>query len=188
MAPSVLCCYGARAVTSLTRETLFEVAERFGTPAYVYDAAILRRQLASLAAFDTIRFAQKACPNVHVQRLFRAGGAAVDCVSLGELVFTADVLTRDALERVLLTRVPLNAGSEDMLTQLGERSPGTPSGCASIRGLGTATAKRSTPEARAASTVSGTSCCPRRSSASTATGSSCLVCTFTWAPAPTSST
>jgi len=130
-------------LTSLTPETLLAVAERFGTPAYVYDAAIFRRQLASLAAFDTVRFAQKACPNVHVQRLFRAGGASVDCVSLGELeralaagfrvgrhpseiVFTADVLTRDALERVVQTRVPVNAGSEDMLTQIGERSPGHP--------------------------------------------------------------
>ncbi|HVY28348.1 MAG TPA: diaminopimelate decarboxylase [Polyangiaceae bacterium] len=136
-------CYDAEALTTLTRETLLEVAERFGTPAYVYDAAVFRRQLASLAAFDTVRFAQKACPNVHVQRLFRAGGAAVDCVSRGELeralvagfsigrhsseiVFTADVLTRDALERVVQTRVPVNAGSEDMLTQLGERSPGHP--------------------------------------------------------------
>ena len=130
-------------MTSLTRDILLEVAERFGTPAYVYDAAIFRRQLSSLAAFDTVRFAQKACPNVHVQRLFRAGGASVDCVSLGELeralaagfsigrnpseiVFTADLLTRSALDRVVQTRVPVNAGSEDMLTQLGERSPGHP--------------------------------------------------------------
>ena len=136
-------CYDAGALTSLSRDTLLEVAERFGTPAYVYDAATFRKQLSSLAAFDTVRFAQKACPNVHVQRLFRAGGASVDCVSLGELeralaagfsigrhpseiVFTADVLTRSALERVVQTRVPVNAGSEDMLTQLGERSPGHP--------------------------------------------------------------
>lgn len=139
----VIRCYDAGALTSLPREILLEVAERFGTPAYVYDAATFRKQLASLAAFDTVRFAQKACPNVHVQRLFRAGGASVDCVSLGELeralaagfsigkspseiVFTADVLTRSALERVVQTRVPVNTGSEDMLTQLGERSPGHP--------------------------------------------------------------
>lgn len=130
-------------MTSLTRETLLEVAERFGTPAYVYDAAIFRKQLASLATFDTVRFAQKACPNIHVQRLFRAAGASVDCVSLGELeralaagfsigkerseiVFTADLFARNTLERVVQTKVPVNAGSEDMLTQLGERSPGHP--------------------------------------------------------------
>lgn len=130
-------------MTSLTPEILREVAERYGTPAYVYDAATFRQQLASLAAFDTVRFAQKACPNIHVQRLFRAGGASVDCVSLGELeralaagftigrdrseiVFTADLFARDTLERVVQTRVPVNAGSEDMLTQIGERSPGHP--------------------------------------------------------------
>jgi diaminopimelate decarboxylase len=75
--------------------------------------------------------------------LLRAGGASVDCVSLGELeralaagfsigrhpseiVFTADLLTREALERVVQARVPVNAGSEDMLSQIGERSPGHP--------------------------------------------------------------
>jgi diaminopimelate decarboxylase len=124
-------------------ELLRDLAQRFGTPLYVYDAATLRGQLAELrrAGFDGVRYAQKACPNTHIQRLLRAEGAVVDCVSLGELeraliagfepaaargeiVYTADLLTAETLERIVALDVCVNAGSEDMLTQLGERHPG----------------------------------------------------------------
>ncbi len=126
------------------RQRLFlDIAAEFGTPVYVYDAAIFRRQLDSLRRFDRVRFAQKACANVHVLRLLRSAGASVDCVSPGELsralvagfrpgaepaeiVYTADILTDATLDRVLEANVPLNAGSEDMLTQLGERRRGHP--------------------------------------------------------------
>lgn len=122
---------------------LLEIAAKFGTPVYVYDAAVLRRQLTSLAEFDRVRFAQKACANVHVLRLLRSAGASVDCVSPGELaralaagfrpgaepadiVYTADILTEAIIDRVLEAGVPVNAGSEDMLTQIGERRRGHP--------------------------------------------------------------
>jgi diaminopimelate decarboxylase len=123
------------------QQVLLDIAARFGTPVYVYDAAIVRRQLSTLKRFDHVRFAQKACPNVHIQRLLRSEGAFVDCVSLGELeralvagfrlntdpseiVYTADILTPASIERIVETGVPVNAGSEDMLTQIGERHPG----------------------------------------------------------------
>lgn len=107
----------------------------------MYDAEVIRDQLAQLRRFDVVRFAQKACSNVHVLRLLRELGAKVDCVSLGELeralragfqttgdhaevVYTADVLPRDALRRLVELKVPVNVGSEDMLEQLGRVSPG----------------------------------------------------------------
>ena len=122
---------------------LAQAAAEYGTPVYVYDAEQLRNQLRSLKAFDTIRFAQKACPNTHVQRVLRDEGALVDCVSLGELeralkagflpgterseiVYTADVITPATLERVVELKVPVNAGSEHMLKQVGECAPGHP--------------------------------------------------------------
>ena len=125
------------------QQLLLDIAAEFGTPVHVYDAAVVRRQLQSLARFDRVRFAQKACPNIHIQRLMRSEGALVDCVSLGELeralaagyqtgahpaeiVYTADILTEASLERILETGVPVNAGSEDMLTQIGERRRGHP--------------------------------------------------------------
>src|SRR5256885_51359 len=87
----------------------------------------------SLITCDRVRYAQKACPNLHMLRLLRSEGALVDCVSLGELerallagfaphperhemVFTADILTEEVLARVVETGVPVNAGSADMLT------------------------------------------------------------------------
>jgi diaminopimelate decarboxylase len=120
---------------------LSHLAEKYGTPLYVYDAEVIRAQLASLRGFDTVRFAQKACSNVHILRFLRELGAQVDCVSLGELeralkagyepasgrgevVYTADVLARDALRRLIELNVPVNAGSEDMLEQLGRAHPG----------------------------------------------------------------
>ncbi len=123
------------------REQLKKIAQKYGTPVYVYDAEKLRSQLSSLAAFDAVRFAQKACPNIHVQSLLREAGALVDCVSLGELeralaagfvpggkdsqiVYTADLITLDALERVVELNIPVNAGSEDMLEQVGKRHRG----------------------------------------------------------------
>ncbi|MFO0006741.1 MAG: diaminopimelate decarboxylase, partial [bacterium] len=40
-----------------------DLARQYGTPLYVYDAEMIRRRCRDLAAWDTIRFAQKACSN-----------------------------------------------------------------------------------------------------------------------------
>jgi diaminopimelate decarboxylase len=120
---------------------LRSLAQRHGTPLWVYDAATVRARIGELSAFDTIRYAQKANANIHLLRLMRAAGVSVDAVSLGEieraiaagyragsdaLVFTADLFDRATLARVVADRIPVNAGSTDMLEQLGERSPGHP--------------------------------------------------------------
>ncbi len=117
------------------------VAKEFGTPVYVYDAAVIRDRVTKLKAFDLIRYAQKACSNIHILKLMKSMGAAVDAVSLGELeralragydgkgdmagvVFTADLLDRATLKRVIEVDVPVNAGSPQMLDQVGEAHPG----------------------------------------------------------------
>ena len=117
------------------------LAEQHGTPVWVYDAAVIRRQVASLRGFDVVRYAQKASSNVHLLRLMRQEGVLLDAVSGGELeraleagypargtpapvVFTADVLDRPTLRRVVELGVPVNAGSPQMLEQLGRLSPG----------------------------------------------------------------
>jgi diaminopimelate decarboxylase len=119
--------------------TLRALAGQFGTPLWVYDEATIKARIAALRAFDVIRFAQKANSNVHVLKLMRAEGVRVDAVSLGEIerayaagyttaddaiVFTADIFDRATLDRVVADKVTVNAGSIDMLRQLGERSPG----------------------------------------------------------------
>jgi diaminopimelate decarboxylase len=131
---------GSESLSSPRQALLCRVAAELGTPVFVYDAAIIRRQLGLLRDhFAVVRFAQKACSNTHILRLLREQGALVDCVSEGELeralaagflsgsepaqiVYTADILTEATIERLIAQRIPLNAGSEDMLVQLGRRS------------------------------------------------------------------
>ncbi len=127
--------------TDLTAENLLRLPAEFGCPVWVYDAQIIRRQIAQLSQFDVVRFAQKACSNIHILRLMREQGVKVDSVSLGEIeralaagydpqqhpediVFTADLIDEATLERVKALQIPVNAGSVDMLSQLGEVSPG----------------------------------------------------------------
>ena len=121
---------------------LRSLAQTHGTPLWAYDAATIRQRIASLKSFDVIRYAQKANSNVHLLRLMREQGVRVDAVSLGEIerafsaeysaspdiVFTADLFDHATLERVVAARIAVNAGSIDMLRQLGARTSDNPSG------------------------------------------------------------
>ena len=67
-----------------------ELAERFGTPLYVYDAAIIRRQIERVRnAFAALPFrafyAMKANANLSILRLIHEGGLGCDAVSPGEI-------------------------------------------------------------------------------------------------------
>jgi diaminopimelate decarboxylase len=125
--------------------TLSQLAQQHGTPLWVYDAAVIERQISALRQFDVVRFAQKANSNTHILRLMRAQGVKVDAVSLGEIeralaagylpglhnghyeiVFTADVMDRATLARVTELGIPVNCGSMDMLDQIGAAKPGHP--------------------------------------------------------------
>ncbi|WP_435946101.1 diaminopimelate decarboxylase [Dryocola sp. BD586] len=127
--------------TALNAQNLLALPAEFGCPVWVYDAEIIRRQIAQLRQFDVIRFAQKACSNIHILRLMREQGVKVDSVSQGEIeralaagfnpqenpddiVFTADMIDEATLRLVAEQKIPVNAGSVDMLQQLGEVSPG----------------------------------------------------------------
>ena len=125
--------------TALNVTQLLPLARRYAGPFWAYDAQIIQARIAQLQAFDVVRFAQKSCSNIHILRLMRAAGVKVDSVSLGEIeralvagyqpggdeiVFTADLFDQPTLERVAALQVPVNAGSVDMLHQLGAVSPG----------------------------------------------------------------
>jgi diaminopimelate decarboxylase len=129
-----------------------ELARDHGTPLYVYDAEMIRRRCRDLAAWDTVRFAQKACSNLAILDLVRRAGVMVDAVSTGEIhrvlaagyrphaaagatsatdpppahpiVYTADIFDRDSLDAVATLGIHVNCGSADMLEQLAERVPG----------------------------------------------------------------
>lgn len=125
--------------TALNRDNLLPLAQRYNVPFWAYDADIIRQRISQLQQFDTVRFAQKACSNIHILRLMREAGVKVDSVSLGEveralaagfqpggdeIVFTADLLDHATLARIVELKVPVNAGSIDMLHQLGTASAG----------------------------------------------------------------
>lgn len=118
-----------------------ELAARFGTPLYVYDAAIIAQRVDCLRRFDVIRYAQKACSNLAILDLLRRRGVVVDAVSAGEIhralragfqpggdppgiVYTADIFDRESLEMVVRLELVANCGSPDMIDQLGEVAPG----------------------------------------------------------------
>jgi diaminopimelate decarboxylase len=127
---------------SIAGISIAELVHEFGTPVYVYDAAVIVERIRELAAFDVVRFAQKACSNLAILSLVRQHGVLVDCVSAGEirralaagyqpgrgnhpeLMFTADIFEHEALELVVEHGIPVNCGSPDMIDQLGAWAPG----------------------------------------------------------------
>ena len=70
------------------------VAERAGTPFYIYDADVMRRQCARLAGVlpkpVSIHFSIKSNPNISVARVFKNLGAGVEVASEGELKLAFD--------------------------------------------------------------------------------------------------
>src|SRR5580765_6430072 len=99
---------------------LHRLAERVGTPFWLYDAEVLRRRIADiryLTGGEGIqpRFAMKACPATRILREMQAAGIWIDAVSGNEvlraihagfsggdqppqILFTADVFRDNALE------------------------------------------------------------------------------------------
>lgn len=119
------------------------LAEQFGTPVYIYDAAVIQKRIEELGSFDVTRFAQKACSNLAVVDFIRRQGVHVDAVSAGEIhralqagyrpgqdgdapeiVFTADIFDRQSLEMVLQHDIHVNVGSPDMIDQYGQQAAG----------------------------------------------------------------
>lgn len=106
-----------------------DLAARYGTPLYVYDAALIRRQIerisSSFAAMPLRPFyAMKANGNLAVLRLFREAGFGCDAVSPGEIFlamragfdaeaiwFTCSNVSDDDLRGVPDPRIVVNVNS-----------------------------------------------------------------------------
>ncbi|QDU97681.1 diaminopimelate decarboxylase [Lignipirellula cremea] len=129
-------------MTEIGGLSVAELARRFGTPLYVYEASKIKERIADLKRFDVIRYAQKANSNLAVLDLVRREGVLVDAVSAGEvrralaagykpggdppqIVFTADLFDQEAIDLVREHGLHVNAGSPDMIDQLGVVAPGS---------------------------------------------------------------
>lgn len=128
-------------MANLSFDRLAQQAEQHGTPYWIYDADVIRARISVLRCFDNIRFAQKACSNIHILKLMRREGVVVDAVSHGEilrslaagfspegepegLVYTADVIDSQTLKLCIDRNITINAGSIDMLERIGRCAPG----------------------------------------------------------------
>ncbi|MBM4255057.1 MAG: diaminopimelate decarboxylase [Deltaproteobacteria bacterium] len=143
----------------LSAEQAAEVKERFGTPCYVYDRAMLeaaaRYALAFTAPYGfTLRYAMKANPSLGVLRVFRDLGVHIDASSDFEVEramragFTPDQIQLTSqmpsrrLAEFVSKGVRYNACSLHQLEQFGTVAPG---GSCSVRinpGLGSGSTKR----------------------------------------------
>ncbi|MFT7630124.1 MAG: diaminopimelate decarboxylase [Mariniblastus sp.] len=127
--------------TEISGHSIQDLAKKYGSPTYVYEAQTIRDRIEQLRQFDVIRFAQKANSNLAILDLMRKNGVVVDAVSSGEvfraskagfeftgtpapIVFTADIFDREALELVVEKQLHVNVGSPDMIEQYGQRVPG----------------------------------------------------------------
>lgn len=80
----------ADGVLHIANVSAHDLARRFGTPLYVYDAAVLRRQIERVKrAFSRLPFqpfyAMKANSNLSILRLVQQSGFGADAVSPGEI-------------------------------------------------------------------------------------------------------
>ncbi len=132
----------------LSHYPLSKLADQLGTPFYLYDGAILRRNFAQLAALTDgpslqARYAMKANSARKILELARQSGSWIDAVSGNEVLragragfpmghsppvvmLTADVFRDNALTTVLEHQVLPNVGSAGMINDLrdaGYRGP-----------------------------------------------------------------
>ena len=122
-----------------------EIAERFGAPVYVYDAATMKRQYARMTkAFGGVKrlrinFACKALTNLNVLRLFRELGSGLDTVSIQEvemgllagfdphdILFTPNCVGLDEISAAVAKGVRINIDNIEILEQFGHRHPDVP--------------------------------------------------------------
>nr|VUD34409.1 diaminopimelate decarboxylase [Raoultella sp. NCTC 9187] len=127
--------------TDLTADNLLRLPAEFGARYGSTTRRLFAARLPSSASLTWCALRRRPAQNIHILRLMREQGVKVDSVSLGEIeralaagydpqqhpediVFTADLIDDATLERVKELQIPVNAGSVDMLSQLGEVSPG----------------------------------------------------------------
>lgn len=127
----------------LEREELLELAEKFGTPLFVYDGDLMIERYNELGKFITwpklsIHYALKANYNPGLLRLLRDAGAGIDAVSPAEVlyslqlgfapgrtIYTANNMTDAEFEEVFATGVLMNIGSLSRLRKLAASHPGS---------------------------------------------------------------
>lgn len=120
------------------------LVERFGSPLYVYDAEVIRKQYQRLAsAFDGVRvrllYACKANSNMAVLRYIHGLGAHIDAVSSNEvelalrcgvpaheILYTPNCVPFEEVDQVVAHGVLVNIDNISILERFGQKYGSTP--------------------------------------------------------------
>jgi diaminopimelate decarboxylase len=124
---------------------LAQLAEQFGGPLYVYDAAKIQSQYQKLEnAFGKVKnlrinYAVKALSNISVLKLLKQMGSGLDTVSIQEvqlglladyspekIIYTPNGVSMEEIEEVAALGVQINIDNLSILEQFGAKHPATP--------------------------------------------------------------
>jgi diaminopimelate decarboxylase len=114
-----------------------ELTEKYGTPIFIYDTAIMERQYKRLQKAFTysdvkINYACKALTNINVLKFFRSLGSGLDTVSIEEvqlglkagflpeeIIYTPNCVSFDEIQRAVALGVRINIDNLSILEQFG---------------------------------------------------------------------
>ena len=124
---------------------LLEIADTYGSPTYVYDAALIEKQYQRLtSAFQSVKslkinYAVKALSNVSILKIMKSFGAGLDTVSIQEvqlglhagfkaheIIFTPNGVSLQEIETAAQLGVQINIDNLSILEQFGTKHPNTP--------------------------------------------------------------
>ncbi|MFL9844391.1 diaminopimelate decarboxylase [Flavobacterium rhizosphaerae] len=124
---------------------LLQLADEFGGPLYVYDAAKIQSQYRKLEkAFSKvgnlrINYAVKALSNISILKLLKQMGSGLDTVSIEEvrlgllagfapetIIYTPNGVSMEEIEEVAALGVQINIDNLSILEQFGAKHPKTP--------------------------------------------------------------
>lgn len=124
---------------SLSNEQLVALAQQFGTPLYVYNAAKIKEQYGRLTnAFEgidaTFFFASKALTNINILRYIKSIGCNIDCSSINEvklalyagfeparILYTSNGIAFAEIEEAVAAGVHVNIDSLSNLEKFGKK-------------------------------------------------------------------
>jgi len=124
---------------TLSNEQLLDLAERFGTPLYVYHAEKIKEQYEKLVAGfsvvdSKIFFACKALTNINILKYIDSLGCGIDCSSINEvklalhagvpserILYTSNGISFDEIQEAVECKVHINIDSLSNLEKFGKQ-------------------------------------------------------------------
>ena len=129
----------------MNRETLLDLANKYGSPLYVYDTDKIEAQYKRLTnAFSTVKhlklnYAVKALSNINILQFFKNLGAGLDTVSIQEvhlglttgidpkkIIYTPNGVSLHEIEEVAKLGVQINIDNLSILELFGQKHPEIP--------------------------------------------------------------